>query len=182
MNDKPKGRRLKVFTASLGFYETVVAVPSRAAALRAWGSHQDLFASGLASETRDPELVAAALAQPDRVLKRAVGSKDRFAVEATSLPRISKAPKRPGRKAAAKPVVKPPEPKPADRKALDAAEARLAKVDAARKREEAVFRDRQDALDAERRSAQAAYVEARKAATAKIVAARQAYRKAGGAD
>lgn len=182
MKKKPKGRRLKVFTASLGFYETVVAVPSRTAALRAWGSHQDLFASGLASETRDPERVAAALAQPNLVLKRAMGSKDRFAVEATSLPKVPKAHHPAGLKAVAKPDAKPPEPKPADRTALDAAEARLAQVDEARRREEADLRDRQEALDVERRSAQAAHVAARKVATAKVVAARQSYRKAGGSD
>jgi len=40
----PAKRKLKVFQAQLGFYDTVVAVPGRAAALRAWGVHQDLFA------------------------------------------------------------------------------------------------------------------------------------------
>ncbi|MNE37525.1 hypothetical protein D3C80_1313800 [compost metagenome] len=179
----PKPRRLKVFTASLGFYETVVAVPSRAAALRAWGSHQDLFASGLARETQDPELTAAALAQPDIVLKRAVGSSDRFAVEAISLPKVPRRQKPAPVKTMPKPASKPPQPrKPADRRALDAAESKLANVDAARKCEEADLRDRQAALEAERRKAQTAYVEARKAATAAVVEARKAYRDAGGAD
>lgn len=179
---RSKPRRLKVFTASLGFYETVVAVPSRAAALRAWGSHQDLFASGLARETDDPALTAAALAQPDTVLKRATGSSDRFAVEAMSLPKVPPEPKLPRLKTSPKPTSKPDPPrKPADRGALDAAEAKLAKVDAARKREEAELRSREEALDDARRKAQAAYVLARKAATARVVEARKAYRDDGGA-
>ena len=45
------GRRLKVFQAQFGFYDTVVAASSQAAALRAWGIHQTLFANGEATET-----------------------------------------------------------------------------------------------------------------------------------
>ena len=46
-------RKLKVFQAQFGFYDTVVAAPSRAAALRAWGTHQNLFASGEAKVATD---------------------------------------------------------------------------------------------------------------------------------
>jgi hypothetical protein len=55
------GRKLKVFEARLGFYDTVVAVPSQAAALRAWDTRQNLFASGDASVSNDKDAVAAAL-------------------------------------------------------------------------------------------------------------------------
>jgi hypothetical protein len=180
---KKPARKLKVFQAQFGFYDTVVAAPSKAAALRAWGIHQDIFASGQARPTEDPQAVEAALAHPETPLKRAVGSKDPFALEA-ALPKVPDAPKRPAAKAAPKAKLAPlPKPKPpADRTALDAAEAALKKLDDARKREEAELRRRQDELDAEKAAAQAAYVEGRKAATAAVVAARQAYRKAGGED
>jgi hypothetical protein len=93
-------RKLKVFQAQIGFYDTVVAAPSRAAALRAWGTRQDLFASGEARETADPAAIAAATAQPETPRRRAVGSTDPLALEPTSLPKVPDAPK----KAAAKPV------------------------------------------------------------------------------
>nr|WP_314435032.1 hypothetical protein [uncultured Brevundimonas sp.] len=43
--------RLKVFRWSDGFHAYSVAVSSRPKALSAWGSGQDLFATGLAAET-----------------------------------------------------------------------------------------------------------------------------------
>ena len=64
-------RRLKVFQVHLGFYDTVVAAPSQAAALRAWGTHQNLFADGQARVTDDPQAIEAALAYPETPLKRA---------------------------------------------------------------------------------------------------------------
>ena len=71
-------RPLKVFRAHLGFYDSVVAKPSRKAALEAWGSRRDLFREGFAEETNDPEPVKAALARPGVVLRRAFGSPDPF--------------------------------------------------------------------------------------------------------
>jgi len=174
-------RRLKVFQAQFGFYDTVIAAPSQAAALRAWGVHQNLFADGKARITDDAQAVKAALAHPEVPLRRAVGSSDPFALEPANLPSVprgrrgstsSKAPARPRRETPKRP--------PPDRSRLDAAEAALRKLDEDRKREEAAFRRRQDELDSDREAAQDAYVEGRKAATAKVVAARQAYRKAGG--
>lgn len=178
---KPPARKLKVFEAQLGFYDTVVAAPSQAAALRAWGVRQNLFASGQARITQEAEAIEAALAHPETPLKRAVGTKEPFGLEA-SLPTVPKAPKH---TAAAKlpAKAKPEPPKPlADRGALDAAEAALRSLDEDRKGEEASWRRRQDELDAKMAAAQADYVAARKAATAAVVEARQAYRKAGGSD
>lgn len=178
-------RRLKVFQTPLGFYDTLVATPSRAAALRAWGIHQDLFASGQAVEVTDPDLVALAQAHPGVVLKRAVGSTDRFAAEGARLPKVPPAPKRPKappKKPRAPAAREQPARPAADRSALDAAEARLKALDRTRVREEAAFRARQEALEREISTAQSAYVRDRKAATAAIVAARTAYRKAGGTD
>ena len=173
----PAKRKLKVFEAQLGFYDTVVAVPGKAAALGAWGVHQDLFAAGQARLAEDAAAVKAALAHPGVPLRRAVGSKDAFAVDPTGLPEVPDAPKK---KAAAKARPQPePEPEP-DRTALDAAETALATLEAARKREEAAFQRRQDALDAERDAAQSAYVAHRKAVAAAVAEARRAYRKRGG--
>jgi hypothetical protein len=57
----------------------VVATTSKVKALAAWGSHQDLFKTGLAHETDDPELVKAASAQPDQVLRRPAGTRGELA-------------------------------------------------------------------------------------------------------
>jgi len=175
-------RKLKVFQAQFGFYDTVVAAPSQAAALRAWGTHQNLFASGEAKVTTDEAAVAAAIAHPETPLRRAVGSSDPFALEPTSLPKVPDAPKRTPVKAA--PKAKPAElaRPPADRSKLDAAEMVLRRIDERRKAEEAAFRQEEEDLEARKAKAQSAYVEARKAATAKVVAERSAYRDAGGAD
>ena len=177
---KAAGRKLKVFQAQFGFYDTVVAAASQAAALRAWGIHQNLFADGLASITEDAQAIEAALAHPDTPLRRAVGSTDPFALEPVSLPAVPDAPK----KAASKPVPKAKpaaSPKPAtDRSALDAAEQALQKLDEDRIAEEAAFRQRQEELDNEREAARSAYGAGRKSATTAVVQAREAYRKAGG--
>lgn len=179
---KTPSRKLKVFQAQFGFYDTVVAAPSQAAALRAWGVSQNLFASGDAKLTTDEAAVTAAIAHPEVPLRRAVGSSDPFALEPTSLPSVPDGPKKVAAKAA--PKVKPPVPAkpPADRSKLDAAEKALSGVDEARKLEEAEFRREAEELESRRMAAQGAYVDARKSATSKVVEARTAYRKAGGAD
>lgn len=176
------GRKLKVFQAQFGFYDTVVAAQSQAAALRAWGVNQNLFASGEATVTTDEAAVAAATAHPEIPLRRAVGSSDTFALKPTSLPNVPHAPK----KAVVKVVSKaqsavPPRPV-ADRSMLDAAEKALGALDEIRKREDAEFWREAEDLEARRATAKSAYVEARKAATSKVVDARTAYRNAGGAD
>jgi hypothetical protein len=175
------GRKLKVFQAQFGFYDTVVAAASQAAALRAWGVNQNLFASGDATVTTDVAAVAAAMAHPEIPLRRAVGSKDAFALEPARLPDVPDAPKRA--------AVKVAEPKPApkarpsaDRSGLDRAEKALTALDDARKREEADFRREAEDLETRRAAAQSAYVQARKTATSNVVDARTAYRKAGGVD
>src|SRR4051812_24324419 len=97
---------LKVFQAHLGFFDTVVAVPSKKAALEAWGSRQDLFHTGLASIATDPAAIRAALANPGTVLKRPAGSRDPF-TEDPGLPIVKGAPA----KARAMPRERPPPPK-----------------------------------------------------------------------
>lgn len=76
--------RLKVFRWSDGFHAYSVAVSSRHKALEAWGSKQDLFSTGLASEIRDGPDFEAAMKSPGEVVKRG---------EAVDLGKITKAPK-----------------------------------------------------------------------------------------
>lgn len=71
--------RLKVFVTSDGLTDFVVAASSRPKALAAWGSHQDLFKTGLAHETDDPELTSAATAKPGEVLRRPAGTRGELA-------------------------------------------------------------------------------------------------------
>lgn len=80
--------RLKVFVTSDGLTDYVVAASSRPKALAAWGSHQDLFKTGLAHETEDPDLVEAAVATPGTVLRRPAGSRKALAaIKAAPKPR-----------------------------------------------------------------------------------------------
>ena len=76
--------RLKVFTWSDGFHAFTVAVSSRPKALEAWGSKQDLFATGLASELSGGPDYDAALAAPGEVIQRGL---------AIDIGKIAKAPK-----------------------------------------------------------------------------------------
>jgi len=180
------GRKLKVFRAQFGFYDTGVAAPSQAAALKAWGIRQNLFASGDARLSEDEAAMAAARQNPETPLRRAVGSNEPFQLEPTSLPKIPDAPKVATKRVAAQRAPKAGSAKarkpPADRSALDAAEAALRRFDDDRKREEADFRRRQEELDDAKAAAQQAYVAGRKVATADIVRTREAFGRAGGED
>lgn len=62
---------LRTYTAEIdGLNQWIVAAPNQAAALEAFGVHQNLFAQGLAGLTKDDELIEAANAQPGVPLKR----------------------------------------------------------------------------------------------------------------
>jgi colicin import membrane protein len=78
-------RKLKTFQTSLGFYDLAIAAPSMKAALEAWGAGSNLFHQGVAKETEDPDVVAAAMSKPGVVLRRPAGSSGRFA-EHSDLP------------------------------------------------------------------------------------------------
>jgi hypothetical protein len=108
--------RLKVFVTSDGLTDYVVAASSKPKALAAWGSHQDLFKTGLAHETDDPALVKAAKAQPGEVLRRPAGTRGDLA--------------KPNPLAKAKP--KPAGPSKAALKKITDLEKRLAALDAER--------------------------------------------------
>lgn len=115
--------KLKVFRTPIGFHDAYVAAPSRAAALRAWGSDKDLFARGSAEEVTDPDLIKEPLEQPGTVFKRSRGTADEQ-IAALSVDETPKAKARAPKPAKA---VKPRGPRP-DRAALDEAESALAKL------------------------------------------------------
>lgn len=185
--DRPgraRARKLKVFQAQFGFYDTVVAAPSRAAARRIWGVRQNVFADGTAIETTDEAARAAALARPETVLKRPVGSTGPFELDPAALPEFPPGPSRKpaapklGLRKTARAKLGPA--KAPDRTPLTEAEAALRRLDEARKAEEKRFEKRQGELDAEKRASEAAYEQARNAAGAAVAKARRAYRAAGG--
>jgi len=188
-------RPLKVFRAHLGFYDTAVAAASRAAALKAWGSRQNLFREGVASETKDPQAVAAALAKPGVVLRRPVGSNAPFS-ENPGLPQIPKPPKKaPPAKTQAKSqppehpprrdpprlrlVPPPPAPRPqVSRAPIEAAERALAELKGEEQRARAALEERKAALDEEARRQRADFRERRERCEKKLADARKAYRSA----
>jgi hypothetical protein len=170
-----KSARLKVFAARIGFYDTVVAAPSQKAALEAWGVHRNLFQEGGAAPTEDPDAVEAALASPGVVLRRALGSTEPYAAEASAAGVVlpDAAPKKRDGKAAA-PAPRPPP----DRSALDAAESAAAELEReheAERRE--IARLRADLDDRERRQEEA-YERRRKAVTRDLDRARREYQRA----
>ncbi|MGK7867672.1 hypothetical protein [Falsiroseomonas sp. E2-1-a20] len=178
-----KARKLKVFQAHFGFYDTIVAAPSQAAAMQAWGVHRNVFDDGRAKLTTEEAAVAAANAHPGTVLKRPVGSDGPFEVEPTSLPELPDVPHGKATRRTGKPAAtKAPPPPPSDRSMLSKAEAALRAVDERRKAEEAELDERQAALDAEMAAAEETYVEARRLAQARVATALKAYREAGGRD
>lgn len=159
--------RLKVYRTHLGFYETIVAAPSQAAALKVWDVRQNLFAEGAADVTDDPDAVKAALAAPGVPLKRTAGSKQPYTADpsAPALPEAGTA--------------KREKPRP-DRRALDEAEAALASVKGREAREQAELDARRRALEDELHTAQTRWRGEQKTAEAAVDRARADYRKAGG--
>ena len=191
-------RHLKVFQAHLGFYDTAVAAPSRAAALKAWGSRQNLFREGVASETKDAQAVTAALAKPGVVLRRPVGSNAPFS-ENPDLPQIPnvtrkkppaktevKSPPPPERPARGEPprlrLVPPPKPQPAprppprvSRAPVEAAEKALAELKREEQRALAAIEKRKALLDEEAQRLRAEFRERRENCEKKLADARKAY-------
>jgi len=123
-------RKLKAYRTSLGFFDLAVAAPSMKGALEAWGAKSNLFQRGFAEETKDPLIVAATMAKPGVVLKRAVGSDGEFGEHAVL-------PKLPPLEESAKPA-RPERRKPSPRSGGDAAarEAAVAFETEQRRRED----------------------------------------------
>jgi Skp family chaperone for outer membrane proteins len=82
--------KLKVFCASNGLTRSYVAVSSKAKALEAWGSKQDLFKEGLAAEVTDPAEAEAALARPGEVVTRSALNADALEAALADLPKPKK--------------------------------------------------------------------------------------------
>jgi len=143
----------------MGFFDSVVAAPSRKAALAAWGARQDLFHEGLAAVTEEPEAVKAATARPGVVLRRAAGEAGPYREDAP----------------------------PPDRSRRDAAEADLRAAEREHAAEAAELQTQREALERrlrelEERAARAedAWASRRRALQAAVDKARRAWRRAGG--
>jgi len=139
-------RRLKVFRTSIGFHDAYIAVPSRKAALEAWGSRKDLFAAGLAEEVTEPAQVREALAQPGVIIQKGRGS---LQEQLAALGPASSGSSHP-ETAVTKPRARKPRPKPS-RAALDQAEQLLAELDARQTKAEGEMERREVALRQARR-------------------------------
>jgi hypothetical protein len=177
--------RLKVYQASFGFHETVVAAANQRAALDAWGARQNLFAEGLARVTDDPGAAKAALAHPGVPLSRPIGSASPFALESRELPKVPAAPKRKStggpRAASTAKRARPQKPAP-DRGPLDAAEDALGDLQARARALEDDFHTRLRRLERERAAALEDADTQVAAARKEVERARRAYRDAGGRD
>ena len=132
MPRKLKTPKLKTYVTDLGFFQLAVAAPSMKAALAAWGLTHNVFQQGLAKETKDAKIVAAAEAQPGTVLRRPVGTTGAFREQA-ELPKV---------KAAKKPKAEK------INKAAQAAQARLSRGLAGHQKRIEALEKARDQLDA----------------------------------
>jgi len=140
-------RTLKVFQARLGFYETLVAVPSQAAALKAWGVYQNLFKDGTALPVTDPMAIKAALQSPGIPLRRPIGSTASFSVDTDELPDMSAPSDMPSATKKGRENSQPHN-RVADRSALNAAEAELHDLERQWRQDDEAFQQEQAALAA----------------------------------
>lgn len=145
-------RALKVYRTAIGFHDAYIAVPTKKAAIEAWGAGSDIFQRGEAEEVTESDLTAEPLASPGVVIKRLRGSSDDHmaALAATAPPANDASRSKPRAKTkSSKPS--PTSKKLPSRAALDEAEAAIA---AARKAHEEGLIDlieREKALARERR-------------------------------
>ncbi len=151
--------RLKVFCATSGFHDAVVAAPSRPAALKAWGAKTDLFSMGVARQVTDPKLVRKALARPGEVIRlnRSGGGEE------------APQPKR----AAMKRTTRPP-----GRAKLASAEAALEKLDQRQAKELDAIERELAALQRRRDRLEKRHAKARSSAETKLEDARERYQAA----
>lgn len=152
--------KLKVFTWSDGFYAFTVATTSRPRALEAWGSRQDLFASGLASPLTEGPDYDAALASPGEVVERGL---------TVDIGKVSKAERSPpsvdgSQKAKAKAKT---------RARLEALETKLAALDTTHAEAVSGLDAALAKIEADRAEAEASYEASRKAIVADLRKARQ---------
>ncbi|MES2495813.1 MAG: hypothetical protein V4618_06855 [Pseudomonadota bacterium] len=125
----PPTRKLKVFRTAIGFHDAYIAVPSKKAALDAWGSDRNLFAIGAAESVEDGALADKARSVPGKVIKVARGTTDQHLA---ALPKDVKKPRASPAKepqTAVRPRISRPRP---SRRALEKANAALEKAERAR--------------------------------------------------
>ena len=125
--------RLKVFCTTSGFYDHIVAAPSRPAALKAWGARTDLFSMGVARQVSDPKIEKKALERPGEVIRL------KRSGEEAPVPK-----RKPKQKA-----------KPPSRAKLKAAEERLAELLAKQDKEMKALEKKRDQLAARHKKASA---------------------------
>lgn len=163
-------RTLKVFRTSTGFHDAYVAAPSRAAALRAWGSANDLFARGGAEEITDPALMKEPLDRPGEVIRKSRGSiADQLAALPPDQPRSKASPPTPPQARTRKPRPRP------SRAKLDKAEAEAKSLTSAHRQKLAELESREADLRRERRTLEACQTKEREKANRTVEKARSAY-------
>ena len=150
-------RKLKVYQTSQGFYDLAIAAPSMKAALEAWGANSNLFHQGVARESKDDDVIVAAMKKPGVVLQRPVGSDKPFK-EHSELPTAASLATT-ARHTKAKPVDKSPTGQKLDKRASEKAAAAYEKE---RKRQEKqrLKEEAAEAKERERREAAVSKAEA----------------------
>jgi hypothetical protein len=146
--------RLKVFCATSGFHDAIVAAPSRPAALKAWGAKTDLFSMGVARQVTDPKIVKKALARPGEVIRL-----NRSGGEEIPAPKKRNAPK----------LRRP------SRAKLTAAEEKLAGLEKRQAKERETIERELAALDRKRSGLDKRHAKARSAAEDRLEQARADY-------
>lgn len=148
--------RLKVFCTTSGFYDHVVAAPSRPAALKAWGAKTDLFSMGVARQVSDPKIEKKALDRPGEVIRLKRSGEE-----------VATPQRAPTRKA-----------KPPSKTKLKAAEDRLADLTARQDKESAAIERELAALEKKRDQLASRHAKARRSAEEKVEQERDAYQAA----
>lgn len=146
--------RLKVFRWSDGFHAFSVAVSSRQKALQAWGSSQDLFATGLASEIKQGPDFETALTAPGKVIRRGE------AIDIGKFSTVSKPRARPG-------------PSAAQERRIAALEVDVAQIERDREETLAAIDDQIRVLQIDRSLAETAFSEQLEKASKKLEKARK---------
>ena len=149
--------KLKVYCTTSGFHDSIVAVPSKPAALKAWGAKTDLFSMGVATLVTDPKIAKKALDRPGEVIRLKRSGKG----EEAAPPKKKVAPK-----------------KPPSRAKLAAAEKRLAELEAKQGSALEALERELRTIERERDELAARHAKARRAAEQKLEDAREEYESA----
>ena len=150
--------KLKVFCATSGFYDNVVAAPSKPAALKAWGAKTDLFSMGVAHLVTDPKIREKALERPGEVIRLARSG----GAEVT--PKAKAKPKRASRQPS--------------RARVDAAEKALAAIEVEQDKQRREIEAEIEALNRKQDALARRQARERRAAEAKLENARERYEAA----